>query len=283
MSGLDTLRAVTGRHPDVGHHRIRSLPVDHQLEFGGVADHGDDIDRTVAHERAPHALPHQVVIVGDDHPQPAGHGRRLSPGSGNSAMTVVPAPGDGVDLERAADRGDPVAEVRQARAPCRCGVESGAVVAHSHDETVTVLAQFDVESVGAAVLEGVGERLGDREVRGALQFVGEAQGAQRGIRSDGHGKGMPARKCLDRHQQSPVAEHRRMDALREVAKVGEHAAQTLLHRLDVVADGVGVVLELLACVSGQPDEGGEVLLHAVMDVPLDATAFLLLGVHDSRA
>ena len=43
------------------------------------------------------------------------------------------------------------------------------------------------------------------------------------------------------------------------------------------------MLELLARLTGQPDEGRKVLLHAVMDVPLDATAFLLLGVHDSRS
>ena len=74
-----------------------------------------------------------------------------------------------------------------------------------------------------------------------------------------------------------------MDALREVAKVSEHAPQTLLHRCDVLAGRVGVVLELLARVSGQPDEGREVLLHTVMDVSFDATAFLLLGMHDTRA
>lgn len=55
------------------------------------------------------------------------------------------------EVWRREQQGASIAEI----APRRCGVESSVVVAHSHGETVTVLAQFDVESVGLAVLEGV--------------------------------------------------------------------------------------------------------------------------------
>ena len=48
-----------------------------------------------------------------------------------------------------------------------------------------------------------------------------------------------------------------------------------------VSLAVGVVLGLAEGVTGQPDQGRELLLHAVVDIALDAPALLLLGVHDA--
>ena len=218
------------------------------LEFRSVADHSDDIDRTVAHERAPHALPHQVVIVGDDHAQPPGHRRRLSPGRGNSAMTVVPARGEASiwrhRRRRRRGRGGLVKPV-----PRTAAASNPSPLSLTRTMRRSSFSRSSTSSRSARLcLRVLAERLGDREVRGALHSSGRRSARSEASATDGHGNGMSTRERLDRHQHSPVAEHRRMDALREVAKVCEHAGEDpSCDRLDVIPDRVGCARTLARC------------------------------------
>ena len=75
------------------------------------------------------------------------------------------------DVERAAERGDAVDHVAQARSgPALLGVEAGSVVAHREHELAGLLLEPDDDVRSRCVLRGVVQCLEAREVDGGLDL-----------------------------------------------------------------------------------------------------------------
>ena len=67
---LDALVLEAGRHADVGHHHLGVRgrgPLDELVVVGGDAHH---VEVGLEPEQGPHALPHQEVVVSEEHGDP---------------------------------------------------------------------------------------------------------------------------------------------------------------------------------------------------------------------
>jgi hypothetical protein len=125
------------------------------------------------------------------------------------------------------------------------------------------------------VLGGVGEGLGDHEVGGRLDRAGQALGDDLHADRDGRAGG----QCGDRRVQPPVDQHRRVDAARQVAQVGEGALGLFVRLADQLGGRLRVGAELLPGHAEVHGEGDQALLGAVVEVALDAAALVLGRVH----
>ncbi len=131
----------------------------------------------------------------------------------------------------------------------------------------------------SACFEHVGEGLADHEVRRALDVLGEPLPAQglRGADDDGHRESAGA--GLDRRDQAVVAEHRRVDAVRQLPQLGEQLPHVRLH-LGQERGRRLVPLHLVARQAELGDERDHLLLGAVVEIALDAAAFGVLRAED---
>ena len=130
------------------------------------------------------------------------------------------------------------------------------------------------------VLDGVGERLGDDEVRGRLDRRGDAAAGL-----DGHRRRQlrARRERADRLGEAALGEQGRAHPAGEVAQLGERELRLVARLLDELARAVGVALEALL---GHPEvqrERDEPRLRAVVQVALDALELGRGGVDGARA
>jgi hypothetical protein len=65
----DPLVGAARRHPDVGEDGIRSVFVDGGEQFVEARRRADDLDLVGGREEGRGTFPHEVVILGEDHPQ----------------------------------------------------------------------------------------------------------------------------------------------------------------------------------------------------------------------
>jgi hypothetical protein len=183
-----------------------------------------------------------------------------------------------VDGDRAAQRLDPVGQADEPGAPADLR-PAGAVVAHQQAQPVGGGACLDLDGRGTGVLGRVGQRFGDDVVGGDLDRLGQPL---RHGHLQLHRNGGAARQRLQRRAQAALRQDRRVDAARELAKV--------LHRGAEVG-GELVQLGPQALLPGRhagldgPDlqaQRDELLLDAVVQVPLDAAAGVVGGGHHPR-
>ena len=93
----------------------------------------------------------------------------LVAGAGRCPVMVVPLAGSGLDLELAAERGEPVGHVPQARAHRGvAGVVAGSVVGHGEPQGPVLRLQADPGLGGVGVFGGVLQRLQAAEVHRRL-------------------------------------------------------------------------------------------------------------------
>lgn len=73
MCGLDALHVVAWRHADVGQHRVRKRSPYRVQQLRRGADGGHDLNLTGVLQQSAGALPHEIVVLGDDHSQGISH------------------------------------------------------------------------------------------------------------------------------------------------------------------------------------------------------------------
>ena len=95
--------------------------------------------------------------------------------TGPSRRTTVPLPGRAVDLEPPVERRQAVGQPAQPRPGRRVGA-ADAVVAHLDQREAVLAADRDLRVRGLRVLRDVRQRLGDDEVGGRLDRVGQPVG-----------------------------------------------------------------------------------------------------------
>ena len=276
---LDALHLMRRRHADVGDHGVGEQLVDPGEELVGPVDGGDHLDLAVQLEHRPHPLAVHLVVLGDHDPQR--HDATVGV-NGNSAITVVPtAPSDRtLTLPPSAAarsamlvRPRPVARARRQPAP---------VVADGQDETLRLQRQRDGHLGRLGVLDDVGERLGRHEVGSALDAALETPvgqrlvDVQRDLQREALGPG------VDRRHDALVVEDRRMDALGDRTHVTERPAHVVLGAGDGGHGGVGRDGDLIDRQAQLAGQRRQLLLHAVVDVALDAPSLLVLSLDDAR-
>ena len=128
------------------------------------------------------------------------------------------------------------------------------------------------------MLEGVGKRLADGEVRRALQRGGEPALADPGTEEDLDRDRELGGSAFDRGRKALVGERGLVDPGDELAQVPQRL------RCAIVQGGQGLVelvevgaAELVACQGDAGQQGGEVLLGAVVQVAFEPAPRLLLG------
>ena len=138
--------------------------------------------------------------------------------NGNRARTSVPSPVRALDLERAVERADTVAQAAQPA----CRAPSAAPPTPSSRMSTTrgpVLApDLDPRVGGVGVLGDVGQRLGDDEVGRGLD---RARQALLELALELHRDGRAAGQRLQRGVEAALGEHGGMDAGGEVAQLAD--------------------------------------------------------------
>ncbi len=104
------------------------------------------------------------------------------------------------------------------------GVEPLAVVDQAHPELVVVHRQRHRQLAGAGVLEGVGHRLAEQEVRPAFHVGGHGREWVRGD-LERAGQRQPSRVTPHRRGQAPVAEDGGVEVVGHVAQPLDGAVQ----------------------------------------------------------
>ena len=132
----------------------------------------------------------------------------------------------------------------------------------------------------ARVLRDVGQRLGDREVRGGLDGRREAAGRHL---AQLHGDRGPAGEALDRRGQAALGQHRRVDPPRQLAQLARRGCQLVREPVQERCDRRGVGLHPRAHHAHVERQGDEPLLRAVVQVALDLAARGVRRGHDPHA
>ena len=184
------------------------------------------------------------------------------------AVTRVPPP-SGLSIDQVAvESGHAITESVQAAAVRGVGT-ADAVVARprAEDPRASVSAQPGMGRV--RVLDDVGQRLGDDEVSGGLDFLREPA-VQSQVELNRHRRSLCER--VERGCESAVGEHRRVDPARELAQLGLRLAQRRdrpVEQLDrrLLGDPAAQHLQL-------ERERHEPLLGAIVQVALEPAAGL---------
>ena len=201
--------------------------------------------------------------------------------AGMLARTVVPAPGAD-STSSAADRAEPVVHVHEAVAQRRCASRSKpAPSSRSSKHSCSSLepATRNRRAV-AGVLAGVLHRLEAAEVRGGLGLFRVSAGK---VDLDRTRQRQPRRGGAQRLAKPAVAQQRRVDAVRELAQLGDRGLHVAAQVLEQREHGLGVAV--LGDLAGQPEldrQRDEVLLRAVVQVALDGAARRVGGGDDAQ-
>ena len=148
----------------------------------------------------------------------------------------------------------------------------------SIDELLPGDCQAHARAARGGVLDDVGQRLGDDEVRGRLDLGGEPLG--RDVEVDGDGGVGDER--LKPGTEPAAGERGRKDAAHEVAELVRRALGVVERLVDQRGDRIGAGRRALRELEG--DEGAhQPLLCTVMDVALDAAPRLVRRGEDPRA
>ena len=219
----------------------------------GVLDRGDDLV-VVRLEDPDQAVPEEGVVLGEDESHGTSSVTRVGPPVGLDTL-IVPS--------NAASR----------RATPRIPVpDDGSAPPRPSSPTTTVsspgrVRELDPRPGRLGVLGDVGQALGHGEVRRRLDRRRAAPAGASPVTSTGTARSSAER--LDRRLQPAVGQHRRVDAVDDVAQVAQRGAAGL-PRLGQHLPGVlGVALEELG---GHPEghpEAGQPRLRAVVQVALD--------------
>jgi FtsX-like permease family len=184
----------------------------------------------------------------------------------------------GIPADGAADRAEAVGHVHVAVAGVGASrVEAGAVVAHAEQQAAGLFPQPDLDLRAAGVLGRVLQRLQAAEVHGGLDLKAVPAEARRG---HGDRQGRAAAGGAQRLAEPAVGEQRRVDAVGEVAQFLDGGLDLVGELVDHQPGRLRVVGHEVA---GKPEvhgEGDQVLLRAVVQVALNATAFGVRTRHD---
>ena len=171
----------------------------------------------------------------------------------------------------------------RSRSPCRPepawgSAPADAVVADDDLEPVVLHGRGDCDVRGVGVLGHVCEGLGDGEVGGDLDGLGQPVDVGVHVGLDG------AARCqaLERGAEAVIAEDGGVDAPGELAQLVERLAQLGAGACEQLGGALRVALDAilgqLQC-EGEPDEA---LLCAVVQVPLDPPPLLVGRLHDAH-
>ena len=153
-------------------------------------------------------------------------------------------------------------------AACRVGA-SVTVIADGDVQRLATVGDGDLDALGAAVPDRVGQRLGDDEVSCGLHRLGEPP-AESQVQFDRDTAGQCQRQRLHRPGQAAIRQYRRVDAPYQVAQFGEGFADAGLRlgHQGLGAGGIGVDDVLgHAEIHGRRDEAD---LRAVVQITFDA-------------
>ena len=184
-----------------------------------------------------------------------------------------------LDAKRPAERVDAVGQAPQPGAPGLVRA-AGAVVGDLHDRAPIGALHPDAHGRRAGVLGDVGQRLRHDEVGGRLDAVRQAL-----VERDVQVQRQPGAvgELLERGAQAPLREDPGVDALGELAQLGERVGELAPRLLEQGLDGRGVAL---GAGVGEPErhrDGDEALLGPVVQVALDPPALHLRGLDDPDA
>ena len=169
--------------------------------------------------------------MGGGPPRPSRSSHPPAASTGRSTSTVVP---DGSAAEtRTVPRSAATRSRMFANPPLV--VDAGDTAPMPRPSSVIEILQMavltrqpDRGSGRVRMLRGVRQRLANHVVRGRLDLVREPLGAHRGIRLDRERNRIPRDARLDGRDEAVVGEHRRVDAVRELAQVGQRLAGLVL-------------------------------------------------------
>ena len=251
FGGDEALVGVGGRHADVDDRGVGTCRADLAHELVGVLGLGYHLDARVLQE--PHeALARDHRVLGDDY----AHG-------------ISAAQGGRRELEPAAERADAVCDVDER------GVAGRAVVVGSDDEAAVVHDGADVDRRGPPH-RGVADRFVDGDVGACLDGRGEALVGDV-VQADHERRDVGERR--ERRLQACLGQHRGVDAVCELAQLGERA-------VDLVSDVAQTLGELALCAGARQAQveydGEQALLRAVVQVALQAPSRLVRGRDDAR-
>src|SRR5215207_3279290 len=174
-----------------------------------------------------------------------------------------------VDVELAIDRGQAVAEAPQPGSQSDVSA-ADAVVADFDREPAVAVCDCHRGVRRGGVLGDVGQRLGDDEVGGQLDLLGELS---RGHLAHLDRQRSAVSECLDGRPEAAIGEHRRVDPTRQLAYLLERLVELLTRAVQQAPRLPGVRAQLL---SGHPErerQRDEPLLGAVVEVTLQPPAF----------
>ena len=230
------------------------------LEARAVTDHRGRLDPGLGQQPG-EPFPEQDGVVGDHDPH------------GNLAWTRVPPAGAVGHLQRPARRFGSVADALHARA---AGVgAASSVVFHGELEPSIGDVHIDSDPRRARVLLGVGDRLARHEPGTCFQLVTEA--CLDGVDVDGH-RG-PSGEVVEGGGDAPVAQHHWMQAVGQVAQLGDRRLQLLDAVSSSKAESVVAAVELRRLQRHRQRQ--QPLLGPVVQVALEPSPFGRLRRRDT--
>jgi hypothetical protein len=174
----------------------------------------------------------------------------------------------------AAQGGEPVRDPLQTRAVAgRRRVEPTPVVADLEAELARAVQEQDRRSVRPRVLADVLQGLQAREVHGRLDVRGEPLHP---VGLDRHGYHRPTSLRLERGRQSLVGEQRRIDPTREVPEILQRVRRGALERVEQCSRLRGIAFDHRSRQLQLDRERDELLLRAIVQVPFDLPALVVL-------
>nr|WP_228431103.1 hypothetical protein [Baekduia soli] len=141
------------------------------------------------------------------------------------------------------------------------------------------MAHLDGDLGRRCVLGDVGQRLGDDEVGGRLDGLGQAP-VDGDVGEHRHGRALGQRG--HRRREATVGQDRRVDPAGQLAQLGQRAGEPLAQPVDHRRE-LRVVAHAPAQQAQLQRERHELLLGAVVQVALDAPARPVGGLHDPQA
>ncbi len=160
--------------------------------------------------------------------------------------------------------------------------ESRAVVADLDGQQPRRPPQPHPDLAGACVLDHIGQGLGEHVPRGGLDLLRAARAAQHRVGLDHHAERQPGGPGLDRHQQAPVGEQRWVDRVRYLPYLNKEIFQVFLQLGEEFRHAGGVPVQTLPGGRQFGRQDHDLLLYAVMQLPLEAAALGILRGDDPR-
>ena len=198
----------------------------------------------------------------------------LVTGTGRCPVMMVPQLGSRPDLELAAECGEPVGHVPQARAHrSAVGVVAAPVVGHSEPQGSVLRLKTDPGLRGMSVVGGVLQRFQAAEIHRRLGVLAEAPDP---LGFNRHRQRRLAGLGVERRGQAEVGQQRRVDPAGEVTQVFQRTGGVCF---ELAEDRPGLGRIRSDGSLGQPEfdgQGDQVLLGPVVDVAFQPPPRLVL-------